>query len=85
MTYRFLTTSRFYRPDYRAETIPTCQCEGGGKLPALLRSNQKRRGGRDEADFFWQCNGAAQQEGRSCKMWIPMDVRDRGPFVGNKA
>lgn len=65
-------------------TIPTCTCvdEQGEKIPAVLRSNMKRRGGSEEADFFWQCNGAAQKKG--CRMWRAMDVREegRGPFVG---
>ncbi|KAF8320052.1 hypothetical protein DL93DRAFT_2053035 [Clavulina sp. PMI_390] len=80
---RINITFRFCRPDFKAASTPKCKCEGGGKLPALLRSSMKRKktSGLDDAEFFWQCNGAASQEGRSCKMWIPMDLEDRGPFV----
>ncbi|KAH9945980.1 uncharacterized protein BXZ73DRAFT_37512 [Epithele typhae] len=89
---RINITFRFYRPDFRSQTIPKCKCN----VPCILRPDMKNRyeeapeSSQDAsrslvAKYWWTCYAGAQNEGKGCGYWKVMDVQaeGRGPFVGD--
>ncbi|EMD38356.1 hypothetical protein CERSUDRAFT_49567 [Gelatoporia subvermispora B] len=84
---RINITFRFYRPDFKASSIPKCRCG----VPCILRPDMKNRyssvdGERKDmvAKYWWTCYAGAQNDGKGCDFWKVMDVHQegRGPFVG---
>jgi len=78
--YRINITFRFYRPDFRPSTIPRCQCG----VPCILRPDMKNRNNEETDRYWWTCYAGAQNEGKGCKFWKVMDMKEegRGPCIG---
>lgn len=78
---RINITFRFYRPDFRPQSIPKCYCG----VPTILRPDMKNRTDGETDRYWWTCYAGAQNEGKGCKFWKVMDMRKegRGPCVGD--
>lgn len=78
---RINITFRFYRPDFRPDTIPRCKCD----VTTALRPDMKNRVDSKSDKYWWACYAGAQNEGKGCNYWKVMDVKTegRGPFVGS--
>jgi hypothetical protein len=88
-TSRINITFRFYRPDFRPDSIPRCHCGA----PTVLRPAMKKRGppssvgehmhrssqGKFEAiRFHWMCHAGARNEGQSCNFYQALDMEAEG-------
>jgi hypothetical protein len=85
---RINITFRFYRPDFRPDTIPRCHCG----VPTVLRSAMKKRGTPNSVEkmhrssqekfgtmkYHWMCNAGAQNEGQSCNFYQVLDMEAEG-------
>ena len=78
---RINITFRFYRPDFRPESIPRCDC----RVPTILRPDMKNRTDGLTDKYWWTCYASAQNDGKGCKFWRVMDMKkeNRGPCVGD--
>lgn len=91
-TSRVNITFRFYRPDFRPDSIPKCHCG----VPTILRPAMKKRGPPSSVEkhqynpgkgspetirYHWMCYAGAQKEGQSCNFYQALDieVEGRGP------
>ncbi|KAF9049311.1 hypothetical protein BDZ89DRAFT_1033151 [Hymenopellis radicata] len=77
---RINITFRFYRPDFRPDSIPRCKCG----VPTILRSDMKNRSDGKTDKYWWTCYAGAQNEGKGCNFWRVMDMEGekRGPIIG---
>jgi hypothetical protein len=77
---RINITFRFYRPDFRAETVPKCHCG----IPTILRPDMKNRVDGETDRYWWTCYAGAQNDGKGCNFWKVMDMEaeGRGPCIG---
>jgi hypothetical protein len=87
---RINITFRFYRPDFRPDSIPRCHCD----VPTVLRPAMKKRGppssvenymqGSCQSDssetikYHWMCYAGAQNEGQSCNFYQVLDMEAEG-------
>lgn len=79
---RINITFRFYRPDFRSESIPKCKCG----IPTILRPDMKSARVDGESDrYWWTCYAGAQNDGKGCNFWKVMDMKTegRGPCIGD--
>ncbi|KXN90534.1 hypothetical protein AN958_04206 [Leucoagaricus sp. SymC.cos] len=78
---RINITFRFYRPDFRPQSIPRCDCG----VPTVLRPDMKNRTDGKTDRYWWSCYAGAQNDGKGCKFWKVMDMKKegRGPCVGD--
>ncbi|KAF7322603.1 GRF zinc finger family protein [Mycena chlorophos] len=80
---RINITFRFYRPDFRPETIPRCNCD----VPMILRPDMKNHvDDPSKTDkYWWTCYAGAQNDGKGCTLWkvFDMEKEGRGPVVGS--
>ena len=78
---RINITFRFYRPDFRPESIPRCHC----RVPTILRPDMKNRTDGLTDRYWWTCYAGAQNDGKGCGFWKVMDMKkeNRGPCVGD--
>ncbi|XP_006458249.1 hypothetical protein AGABI2DRAFT_199713 [Agaricus bisporus var. bisporus H97] len=78
---RINITFRFYRPDFRPQSIPKCDCG----VPTILRPDMKSRTDGETEKYWWTCYAGAQNDGKGCKFWRVMDMEreGRGPCVGD--
>lgn len=78
---RINITFRFYRPDFRPQSIPKCDCG----IQTILRADMKNRTDGRTDKYWWTCYAGAQNEGKGCKFWKVMDMKKegRGPCVGD--
>lgn len=74
---RINITFRFYRPDFKPESVPKCKCG----VPTILRPDMKHNGKTDK--YWWTCYAGAQNDGKGCDFWTVMDMKaeGRGPCV----
>ncbi|KAJ7273205.1 hypothetical protein C8J57DRAFT_1063856 [Mycena rebaudengoi] len=79
---RINITFRFYRPDFRPNSIPCCKCG----VPTILRPDMKHRADGTPDRYWWTCYAGAQNDGKGCKFWQPLDMtaEGRGPVVGDR-
>ncbi|KAJ7724069.1 hypothetical protein DFH07DRAFT_871901 [Mycena maculata] len=79
---RINITFRFYRPDFRPASIPRCQCD----VPTILRPDMKNRTDGKTDRYWWTCYAGAQNDGKGCKFWQPLDMASegRGPIVADR-
>ncbi|KAJ6618363.1 hypothetical protein B0H10DRAFT_2378016 [Mycena sp. CBHHK59/15] len=79
---RINITFRFYRPDFRPKRIPRCKCG----VPTILRPDMKNRVDGKTDRYWWTCYAGAQNDGKGCNFWKPLDMEaeGRGPVVGNQ-
>ena len=84
---RINITFRFFRPDYRASTIPRCKCGESTILRPDMRGKRDKDGRLDR--YWWACQAGkkVENEGKDCGMWREMDVKaeGRGPFISDLA
>ncbi|KAJ3510591.1 hypothetical protein NLJ89_g4587 [Agrocybe chaxingu] len=80
---RINITFRFYRPDFRPESIPRCKCG----VPMALRPDMKNQNEEETDRYWWSCYAGAQNDGKGCKYWKVMDMKGegRGPYVGDSS
>ncbi|PVG02855.1 hypothetical protein CPB86DRAFT_696550 [Serendipita vermifera] len=86
-TSRINITFRFYRPDFRASSIPRCNCG----IPTILRPDMKNRqpaSSNETSDsttmrYFWMCYAGAQNEGKGCSFFQILDFDKEGRGVEN--
>ncbi|KAF9567595.1 hypothetical protein CPC08DRAFT_626671 [Agrocybe pediades] len=71
---RINITFRFYRPDFRPETIPRRLCG----VPTILRPDMKNRNDGETDRYWWTCYAGAQNEGKGCNFWKVMDMEQEG-------
>ena len=86
---RINITFRFYRPDFRPDSIPRCDCG----VPTVLRPAMKKRGPPSSVDnhvrgscqsdsetikYHWMCYAGAQNEGQSCNFYQVLDMEAEG-------
>jgi len=86
---RINITFRFYRPDFRPDSIPRCHCG----VPTILRPAMKQRGPPSSVEnhvqrscqsdsetikYHWMCYAGAQREGQSCKFYQVLDMEAEG-------
>lgn len=86
---RINITFRFYRPDFRPDSIPRCHCG----VPTILRPAMKKRGppsfveknvqrsGQSDTEtihYHWTCYAGAQNEGQSCHFYQVLDMEAEG-------
>ena len=78
---RINITFRFYRPDFRPQSIPKCDCG----VQTILKADMKNRADGRTDKYWWTCYAGAQNEGKGCKFWKVMDMKKegRGPCVGD--
>ncbi|KAJ7090276.1 hypothetical protein B0H15DRAFT_837911 [Mycena belliarum] len=78
---RINITFRFYRPDFRPESIPRCKCD----VPTILRPDMKNRVDGKTDRYWWSCYAGAQNDGKGCRFWQPLDMTGerRGPVVAD--
>lgn len=78
---RINITFRFYRPDFRPQSIPRCDCG----VPTILRPDMKNRTDGETDKYWWSCYAGAQNDGKGCKFWRILDMKKegRGPCVGD--
>jgi hypothetical protein len=78
---RINITFRFYRPDFRPQSIPRCDCG----VPTILRADMKNKINGETDKYWWTCYAGAQNEGKGCNFWRIMDMEreGRGPCVGD--
>ena len=78
---RINITFRFYRPDFRPESIPRCHC----RVSTILRPDMKNRTDGLTDRYWWTCYAGAQNDGKGCGFWKVMDMKkeNRGPCVGD--
>ncbi|KAJ7168238.1 hypothetical protein C8R43DRAFT_1060491 [Mycena crocata] len=76
---RINITFRFYRPDFRPNSIPRCKCD----VPTILRPDMKNRVDGKTDRYWWTCYAGAQNDGKGCDFWQPFDMTSekRGPVV----
>ncbi|KAF9453278.1 hypothetical protein P691DRAFT_658900 [Macrolepiota fuliginosa MF-IS2] len=76
---RINITFRFYRPDFRPQSIPKCDCG----VPTILRPDMKNRTDGETDRYWWTCYAGAQNDGKGCKFWKVMNMKKegRGPCV----
>ncbi|OAX40046.1 hypothetical protein K503DRAFT_688361 [Rhizopogon vinicolor AM-OR11-026] len=67
-------TFRFYRPDFRPQSIPRCNCG----VPTILRPDMKNRHDGKVDKYWWACYAGAQNEGKGCSFWRVMDMEAEG-------
>ncbi|KAJ7702318.1 hypothetical protein B0H17DRAFT_1043693 [Mycena rosella] len=79
---RINITFRFYRPDFRPATTPRCKCD----VPTVLRPDMKNWVDGKTDRYWWTCHGGAQNEGKGCNFWQPLDMaaEGRGPVVADR-
>ncbi|KAF9001903.1 hypothetical protein BDQ17DRAFT_1203546, partial [Cyathus striatus] len=77
---RINITFRFYRPDFRPESIPRCKCN----IPTVLRPDMKNRINGNKDRYWWSCYAGAQNEGKGCNFWKVLNMAEekRGPCIG---
>jgi hypothetical protein len=78
---RINITFRFYRPDFKPESLPRCKCG----IPTILRPDMKYI---DKANkYWWCCYAGAQNDGKGCDYWRCMDMKNegRGPCIDDCA
>lgn len=92
-TSRINITFRFYRPDFRPDSIPKCYCG----IPAILRPAMKKRererhtkdGGEEGEEelmkYFWMCFAGAQNEGKGCRFYQQLDMEKEGRMCSLKS
>lgn len=72
---RINITFRFYRPDFKPDSLPRCKCG----IPTILRPDMKNI---DKGDnYWWCCYAGAQNDGKGCDYWQRLDMRGRGPCM----
>ncbi|KAF8797888.1 hypothetical protein BYT27DRAFT_7178068 [Phlegmacium glaucopus] len=71
---RINITFRFYRPDFRPPSIPQCDCG----VPTILRPDMKNTIDGEMDRYWWTCYAGAQNEGKGCKFWKVMDMKEEG-------
>jgi len=78
---RINITFRFYRPDFRPNSIPQCKCG----VPTILRPDMKNRVDGKTDRYWWTCYAGAQNEGKGCNFWQLLDMagEGRGPVVAD--
>ncbi|KAF7311557.1 GRF zinc finger family protein [Mycena kentingensis (nom. inval.)] len=78
---RINITFRFYRPDFKPESIPRCKCN----VPTILRPDMKNRTDGKTDRYWWACYAGAQNDGVGCNFWQRLDMarEGRGPIVGD--
>ncbi|KAF5391947.1 hypothetical protein D9757_001793 [Collybiopsis confluens] len=76
---RINITFRFYRPDFRPNSIPQCKCG----IPMILRADMKNRIDGQQDKYWWTCHAGAQNDGKTCNMWkvMEMEIEGRGPTI----
>ncbi|KAJ7349213.1 hypothetical protein DFH08DRAFT_998809 [Mycena albidolilacea] len=79
---RINITFRFYRPDFRAASIPRCKCG----IPTILRPDMKNRTDGLTDRYWWSCSAGAQNEGKGCNFWQTLNMagEGRGPVVADR-
>ncbi|KAJ7093233.1 hypothetical protein C8R44DRAFT_835573 [Mycena epipterygia] len=77
---RINITFRFYRPDFRPDSIPRCKCD----VPTILRPDMKNRVDGKTERYWWSCYAGAQNDGKGCNFWQPLDMHGRGPIVADR-
>ncbi|KAJ6547042.1 hypothetical protein B0H19DRAFT_1211739 [Mycena capillaripes] len=79
---RINITFRFYRPDFRPDSIPRCKCD----VPTILRPDMKNRVDGKTDRYWWSCYAGAQNDGKGCNFWQPLDMvaEGRGPVVSDR-
>jgi len=77
---RINITFRFYRPDFKPESLPRCKCG----IPTILRPDMKHS---DKVDKYWWCCYAGAQNGKGCDYWRCMDMKSegRGPCISDNS
>lgn len=77
---RINITFRFYRPDFRPQSIPRCKCG----VPTILRPDMKNRTHGEADRYWWTCYAGAQNDGKGCDFWKLLDMLEekRAPFTG---
>ncbi|KAJ7074260.1 hypothetical protein C8F01DRAFT_1099850 [Mycena amicta] len=76
---RINITFRFYRPDFRPESIPRCKCD----VPMILRAEMKNHVDGKTDRYWWTCYAGAQNDGKGCTSWQLLDMSQRGPVVAD--
>ncbi|KAF7295327.1 GRF zinc finger family protein [Mycena indigotica] len=78
---RINITFRFYRPDFRPDSIPRCKCD----IPMILRPDMKNHVDGITDKYWWACSGGAQNDGKTCSLWqlFDMSKEGRGPVVAD--
>ncbi|PFH50073.1 hypothetical protein AMATHDRAFT_75828 [Amanita thiersii Skay4041] len=71
---RINITFRFYRPDFRPNSIPLCRCG----VPTILRPDMRNRSDGETDRYWWTCYAGAQNEGKGCNYWKVMDMSAEG-------
>ncbi|KAJ6606500.1 hypothetical protein DFH09DRAFT_1242020 [Mycena vulgaris] len=86
---RINITFRFYRPDFRpARMAKSCTClaspAANVTVPTILRPDMKNRVDGKTDRYWWSCYAGAQNDGKGCNFWQPLDMaaEGRGPVVG---
>jgi len=69
---RINITFRFYRPDFKPESLPRCKCG----IPTILRPDMKHSDKMD--NYWWCCYAGAQNDGKGCDYWRRMDMKGEG-------